>query len=194
MKMIFKFSFFIYFLIFAKPLFSQQLVVLECKYKIIVSDKNGLNMTNRTYLIAEEKILSFIENDTSKATLADFNNQTIKVKSLSGAVYNFNMSESRIPMNVKLITDSINGFIGNFLITNIGGDEKISLVLDSLTKIPKYNGEGFFDVFDNGFGFLPIKGVKEAISPIEGHGKITWTISLISKKVSIVDANLFRID
>lgn len=151
-------------------------------------------MTNRTYLIAEEKILSFIENDTSKATLADFNNQTIKVKSLSGAVYNFNMSESRIPMNVKLIRDSINGFIGNFLITNIGGDEKISLVLDSLTKIPKYNGEGFFDVFDNGFGFLPIKGIKEAISPIEGHGKITWTISLISKKVSIVDANLFRID
>jgi hypothetical protein len=104
------------------------------------------------------------------------------------------MSESRIPMNVKLIRDSINGFIGNFLITNIGGDEKISLVLDSLTKIPKYNGEGFFDVFDNGFGFLPIKGIKEAISPIEGHGKITWTISLISKKVSIVDANLFRID
>lgn len=192
--MIFKFSFFVYFLIFAKSLFSQQLVVLECKYIIIVSDKDGLNMTNRTYLIAEEKILSFIENDTSKATLADFNNQTIKVKSLSGAVYNFNMSESRIPMNVKLIRDSINGFIGNFLITNIGGDEKISLVLDSLTKIPKYNGEGFFDVFDNGFGFLPIKGVKEAISPIEGHGKITWTISLISKKVSIVDANLFRID
>lgn len=192
--MTFKLSLFIFFLIFTKSLFSQQVAVLECKYKITASDKGGSQVTIRTYLIAEDKILSFIENDTSKATLADFNNQTIKVKSLSGAIFNFEMSESRIPMNVKFITDSINGFIGNSLITNIGGDEKISLVLDSLTKIPKYKGEGFFDVFDNGFGFLPIKGVKEAISPIAGHGKITWTISLISKKVSIVNANLFRID
>ena len=49
-------------------------------------------------------------------------------------------------------------------------------------------------MFDNGLGYLPIKGVKEALSPIEGQGNIIWTISLLSKKVIEVDSSLLRVE
>ncbi|MGV8131402.1 MAG: hypothetical protein ACP5N7_04875 [Candidatus Pacearchaeota archaeon] len=189
-----KFIFLFLFLFFTTLLFSQITSVLECKYKISVSDKDGINTTMRTYFITNDKIFSFIENDSSRATLADFINQTVKIKSVNGTIHLFNMSDSRNPMNVKSAIDSINGFFGDILITNITGDEKISLTLDSSTKIPKFKGDGFFDVLDNGLGFLSIKGVKQAISPVEGQGSITWTISLISKKVTEVDINMLRVD
>jgi hypothetical protein len=189
-----KFIFLFLFLFFTTLLFSQITSVLECKYKISVSDKDGINTTMRTYFITNDKIFSFIENDSSRATLADFINQTVKIKSVNGTIHTFNMCDSRNPMNVKSEIDSINGFYGDILITNITGDEKISLTLDSSTKIPKFKGDSFLDVFDNGLGFLPIKGIKEAPSPIESKGNITWTISLISKKVTSIEANFLKID
>jgi hypothetical protein len=99
-----------------------------------------------------------------------------------------------ILVSIETKRDSINGFIGDYLITSFAGEENVFLIVDSSIKIPKFDGNDFFDVFDNGFGFLPIKGVKETISPVAGHGKITWTISLLSKKSSLVNISLFNIE
>ncbi len=189
-----KLSLFISFLSFATILFSQQMSVLECKYQITVTDKDGSHVAIRTYLIAEDKILSFIENDSSRVTLADFKNQSVKVKSSNGDIHSFKMQDSRNPVSIETKRDSMNGFIGDYLIKSVAGEEKVFLIVDSSTKIPKFNGKDFFDVFDNGFGFLPIKGIKETISPVAGHGKVTWTISLLSKKSSLVNSSLFNIE
>jgi uncharacterized protein YukJ len=182
------------FLLHSIILFSQQMSVLECKYQITVTDKDGSHVAIRTYLIAEDKILSFIENDTSRVTLADFKRQSLKIKSSNGGIHSFKMQDSRNPVSIETKRDSMNGFIGDYLITSFAGDEKVFLIVDSSTKIPKFDGKDFFDVFDNGFGFLPIKGVKETISPVAGHGKITWTISLLSKKSSLVNSSLFNLE
>jgi uncharacterized protein YukJ len=189
-----KLSLFIYFLSVATILFSQHVAVLECNYKITVIDKDGSHVAIRTYLIAEDKILSFIENDSSRVTLADFKNQSVKVKSTNGGIHSFKMQDSRSLVSIETKRDSINGFIGDYLITSFAGEENVFLIVDSSIKIPKFDGNDFFDVFDNGFGFLPIKGVKETISPVAGHGKITWTISLLSKKSSLVNISLFNIE
>lgn len=182
------------FLLHSIILFSQQMSVLECKYQITVTDKDGSHVAIRTYLIAEDKILSFIENDSSSVTLADFKRQSLKIKSSNGGIHSFKMQDSRNPVSIETKRDSMNGFIGDYLITSFAGDEKVFLIVDSSTKIPKFDGKDFFDVFDNGFGFLPIKGVKETISPVAGHGKITWTISLLSKKSSLVNSSLFNLE
>lgn len=189
-----KISLFIFFLSIATILFSQHVAVLECKYKITVTDKDGSHVTIRTYLFAEDKILSFIENDSSRVTLADFKNQSVKVKSSNGGIHSFKMQDSRSPVSIEIKKDTMNGFIGDYLIKSIAGEEKVFLIVDSSTKIPKFDGKDFFDVFDNGFGFLPIKGLKETISPVEGHGKLAWTISLLSKKSSLVNTSLFNIE
>ncbi|MDP1973559.1 hypothetical protein [Sediminibacterium sp.] len=189
-----KISLFISFLSFATILFSQQMNVLECKYQITVTDKDGSHVAIRTYLVAEDKILSFIENDSSRVTLADFKNQSLKIKSTNGGIHSFKMQDSRSLVSIETKRDSINGFIGDYLITSFAGEENVFLIVDSSIKIPKFDGNDFFDVFDNGFGFLPIKGVKETISPVAGHGKITWTISLLSKKSSLVNISLFNIE
>ena len=138
--------------------------------------------------------LSFIENDSSRVTLADFKNQSVKVKSSNGDIHSFKMQDSRNPVSIETKRDSMNGFNGDYLIKSVAGEEKVFLIVDSSTKIPKFNGKDFFDVFDNGFGFLPIKGIKETISPVAGHGKVTWTISLLSKKSSLVNSSLFNIE
>lgn len=182
------------FLLHSIILFSQQMSVLECKYQITVTDKDGSHVAIRTYLIAEDKILSFIENDSSRVTLADFKNQSVKVKSSNGDTHSFKMQDSRNPVSIETKRDSINGFNGDYLIKSVAGEEKVFLIADSSTKIPKFNGKDFFDVFDNGFGFLPIKGIKETISPVAAHGKVTWTISLLSKKSSLVNISLFNIE
>ncbi len=186
--------FLVLFLPFSTFLYSQKIPALECMYKISVRDKDGIHNTLRKYLITSDKIFSFFVNDSSRASLADFKQQTVKVKNINGNVYTTGMTNSRNPVTIKQKKDSINGFVGDYLITNIGGAENISLILDSSTKIPKFKGEGFFDVFDNGLGYLPIKGVKEALSPIEGQGNIIWTISLLSKKVIEVDSSLLRVE
>jgi uncharacterized protein YukJ len=160
-----KLSLFISFLSVATILFSQHVAVLECNYKITVIDKDGSHVAIRTYLIAEDKILSFIENDSSRVTLADFKNQSVKVKSSNGNIHSFKMQDSRNPVSIETKRDSMNGFIGDYLITSVAGEEKVFLIVDSSTKIPKFDGKDFFDVFDNGFGFLPIKGSKRNNKP-----------------------------
>jgi hypothetical protein len=41
--------------------------------------------------------LSFIENDSSRVTLADFKNQSLKIKSTNGGIHSFKMQDSRKP-------------------------------------------------------------------------------------------------
>ena len=142
------------FLLHSIILFSQQMSVLECKYQITVTDKDGSHVAIRTYLIAEDKILSFIENDSSRVTLADFKNQSVKVKSSNGDTHSFKMQDSRIPVSIDTKRDSMNGFNGDYLIKSVSGEEKVFLIADSSTKIPKFNGKDFFDVFNVNKSYL----------------------------------------
>jgi hypothetical protein len=172
------------------------IAILECSYNSFKITGNDTAMLNSKIVrISKDKIVNWDNRDGKivLSSISDFLKGEVSFFLISnGERHNFRLDKDRKKAELTYCNETINTFVANAIINlpedvskNPFNNEQMNVLqkfyVDTSVKIVHFVKGGCNGLFDNGFGFLPIKSITKIISDFDDRG-YTIITQLFSKK------------